>query len=281
MTAFLRQRIAIPLAVLLAVGIATWGSKAAAETLIFGMTPASGLTACPPSGVCTAPLTAPSYTATGGVQDVRVGSSGSGNRSQININQAAPTDSSAQLVVSGYNDATSGTPQAGATTWIRVRSDNADSLLSAHSAGGGDMDLQCTASGTSRLYLAGTGASIEILSTGSVTASGTDLVLSASAGNGIILGTGSARISNSYRATATLATAAIAAGTTVAQTIAVTGAAAGAECIVGGSTTLEAGLLQTCVVTSAGNVQLRTGNNSTGSITPAAAQTVSVRVFNP
>ena len=104
------------------------------------------------------------------------------------------------------------------------------------------------------------------------------LLLSASTIKIGSLGTG---ISNSIRCTATLATAEITNGTTVAQDIACTNVAVGAECTVGGPATLEAGLIQSCVVTSAGHVGLRTANVTAAPITPAGSQTVSVRAFNP
>lgn len=97
-------------------------------------------------------------------------------------------------------------------------------------------------------------------------------------------------IASSGRCTATLATAAIAAGATATQDITCDHAGVasysmsvllGGECIVGGPATLEAGLLQTCLITAPGVITLRTGNNSAGAITPAAGQTVSVRYWNP
>jgi hypothetical protein len=98
---------------------------------------------------------------------------------------------------------------------------------------------------------------------------------------GLTVGSAGTPISLSVRCSATLATDAIAAGTTVTQDIACTGAAVGAECSVGGPATLEAGLTQSCRVSSTGHVDLRTANVTAGSITPAASQTVSVRVLNP
>lgn len=83
------------------------------------------------------------------------------------------------------------------------------------------------------------------------------------------------------RATATLATATVNAGTTGTQNITVAGSAAGAEVAVGGPTTLEAGLVLFAYVSVAGTVTLRISNVTAGNITPAGSQTVSVRVFNP
>jgi hypothetical protein len=88
-------------------------------------------------------------------------------------------------------------------------------------------------------------------------------------------------IASSMRATATLGTGAIGAGTTATQNITVTGAVAGAEVAVGGPTTLEAGLILYGYVSAADTVTLRVANVTAGSITPAGSQTVSVRVFNP
>lgn len=108
---------------------------------------------------------------------------------------------------------------------------------------------------------------------------GTTSYLSVTSGK-TILG-GGAGISASFRATATLATAAISAQTCATQAITVTGAAAGADCIVGSPAALEAGLVQTCVATATNTVTLRTCNPTAGTITPAGSQTVGVRVFNP
>lgn len=83
------------------------------------------------------------------------------------------------------------------------------------------------------------------------------------------------------RATGTLGTGAIASTTTATQDIVVAGAAVGAEVMVGGPTTLEAGLILYAYVSVAGTVTLRVHNGTAGPITPAAAQTVSVRVINP
>lgn len=56
----------------------------------------------------------------------------------------------------------------------------------------------------------------------------------------------------------TLGTSQISAQTCAAQTITVAGAVAGAPCVVGGPSTLEAGLVQTCVVTAPSTATLRT-----------------------
>jgi hypothetical protein len=84
-----------------------------------------------------------------------------------------------------------------------------------------------------------------------------------------------------FLASATLDTNAIAAGTTVTQDIVCAAALTGADCVVCSPATLEAGLLQTALVSSAGHVQLRTANISTAPITPAAVQTIAVKIFNP
>ena len=83
------------------------------------------------------------------------------------------------------------------------------------------------------------------------------------------------------RGTATLATDSIGARLVVTQDITVTGAKVGAEVAVGGPATLEAGLIQTAYVSAADTVTLRTANITAAGVAPAAAQTVSVRVFNP
>jgi hypothetical protein len=98
---------------------------------------------------------------------------------------------------------------------------------------------------------------------------------------GAKIGSSGTNISSSVRCTATLATDAIGAGTTVTQDIACVGAAVGAECSVGGPAALEAGLTQSCRISSADHVDLRTANVTAGSITPAGSQTVTVRVWNP
>lgn len=83
------------------------------------------------------------------------------------------------------------------------------------------------------------------------------------------------------RATGTLGTGTINAGTTATQNITVTGAVVGAEVAVGGPSTLEAGLILYGYVSATDTVTLRVSNVAAGSITPAGSQTVSVRVFNP
>lgn len=116
-------------------------------------------------------------------------------------------------------------------------------------------------------------------------AGGTEKVLALNDGGvgGVCIGTTSSthKITKSLRATATLGTGAITAGTTASQTITVTGAVTGAEVSVGGPATLEAGLMLFGHVSAADTVTLRVANVSAGSITPAGSQTVSVRVFNP
>jgi hypothetical protein len=83
------------------------------------------------------------------------------------------------------------------------------------------------------------------------------------------------------RATGTLGTALIATTATATQDITVTGAVVGAEVWVGGPSTLEAGLILFAYVSATNTVTLRVHNGTAAGITPAAAQTVSVRVLNP
>jgi hypothetical protein len=97
----------------------------------------------------------------------------------------------------------------------------------------------------------------------------------------LTVGSSGTSISASVRCTDTLDTASISAGTTVSQSVSCTGAAVGAECSVGGPSTLEAGLVQSCRVSAADTVDLRTANVSASPISPAGSQTVSVRVLNP
>lgn len=98
---------------------------------------------------------------------------------------------------------------------------------------------------------------------------------------GVTIGDGGTAVKSSFRCTTTLATAEIAPSITAPQPVPCPGAAIGAECTVGGPPTLESGLLQSCLVTATGVVQLRTANLSANPIAPAGGQTVSVRVFNP
>jgi hypothetical protein len=88
-----------------------------------------------------------------------------------------------------------------------------------------------------------------------------------------------ALIVSTLRGTGTLGTAQILAGATATQNITVTGAVVGSEVAVGGPSTLEAGLLLYAYVSATNTVTLRVANNTAGNITPAAAQTFSVRVF--
>jgi hypothetical protein len=116
-------------------------------------------------------------------------------------------------------------------------------------------------------------------------AAGTEklLALNPAGTSGVIVGgTVSAhKISKSLRATATLDTNLIATLTTVTQDIALTGATVGAEVSIGGPATLEAGLLLYAYVSATNTVTLRVFNGTAAGVTPAAAQTVSVRSFNP
>jgi lysophospholipase L1-like esterase len=98
--------------------------------------------------------------------------------------------------------------------------------------------------------------------------------------DGTYLGAAGAGIAESLRCTATLATSAITAATTATQSIACTGVRPGAECSVGGPSTLEAGLIQSCLVSALDTITLRTANVTAAEITPAGSQTVSVRVTN-
>ena len=77
----------------------------------------------------------------------------------------------------------------------------------------------------------------------------------------------------------TLGTGAIAAGRVATQDITVTGATVGSEVAVGAPSTLEAGLLLYAYVSSLNTVTLRVANITASPISPAAAQTVNVRVF--
>lgn len=99
----------------------------------------------------------------------------------------------------------------------------------------------------------------------------------------ITLGTGGvgAAITGSYRAVATWAPGAITANACAADlSVTVTGAAVGAECVVGLPATVEAGILANCYVSAADTVKLRICNHTGASVTPASAD-YSVRVFNP
>jgi hypothetical protein len=95
------------------------------------------------------------------------------------------------------------------------------------------------------------------------------------------IGSGGTEIDSSIRCTDTLDTNLIAAGTTVSQSVSCSGAVVGAECSVGGPSSLEAGLTLSCVVSAADTVDLRVANVTVGGITPAGSQTASVRVWNP
>lgn len=88
-------------------------------------------------------------------------------------------------------------------------------------------------------------------------------------------------IGNQYRAAATIDLASIAANVCgTDQTITVTGAVVGADCVVGSPAALTAGLIQTCYVSATDTVKLRTCNSTAGAIDQASAS-YSVRVFNP
>lgn len=98
---------------------------------------------------------------------------------------------------------------------------------------------------------------------------------------GLTIGATGTKIAASYRVTSTIDIASIAANVCATDsTITVTGAVTGAECIVGSPAALNAGLQQSCYVSAADTVKLRTCNNTAGAIDPASA-TYSVRVFNP
>jgi hypothetical protein len=106
-------------------------------------------------------------------------------------------------------------------------------------------------------------------------------VASVVAENPIKIGSNGVAISASIRGTLNVDLTSIAAGTCAAdQNITVAGAAAGAECVVGGHSNFTGALMAQCFVSAPDTVKLRVCNNSAGAVDPPA-QTHSVRVFNP
>jgi len=87
--------------------------------------------------------------------------------------------------------------------------------------------------------------------------------------------------SANVRCTTVLTTATVGPAESISQDVACVGAVINSECAVGGPSTLEAGLFQTCLVVSTGHVQIRTANLSGNPVTLAGSQIVSVRVFSP
>jgi hypothetical protein len=96
-----------------------------------------------------------------------------------------------------------------------------------------------------------------------------------------VIGLSGTAISKSIRGTLTVDLASISAGTCASdQAVTVTGAAAGADCVVGPPSALPASLTTTCYVSATDTAQLRVCNVSGGSVDPGSL-TYAVRVFNP
>jgi hypothetical protein len=99
---------------------------------------------------------------------------------------------------------------------------------------------------------------------------------------GVRIGSSGTPISSSVRVTAVLDSVKIPAGVCAFdQAIVVAGAIPGAECAVGMPPTIESGLTWSCFVSAMDKVKLRVCNVSNAPVSPAASQTVAVRVFNP
>lgn len=138
-------------------------------------------------------------------------------------------------------------------------------------------------------YLAGGGGSINVgngagsdglvLTGNNATISGNPTVTLAP---GVTIGSGGSNIAGSFRGTITTDVAVVGANACNADIpVTVTGAATGAECVVGMPPTTPALLQGTCFVSAANTAQLRICNGTAAASADPASATYSVRVFNP
>lgn len=149
----------------------------------------------------------------------------------------------------------------------------------------GANDAALGAGGVKAIEWTGSAVTVPLATTFSTTTAHTGVATftaAAAFNGGLTMGTSGSAVTLSKRATTTIDVPVVAANTCFTdQTVTVTGAAVGAECVTGTPAALPDFLQATCWVSAADTVTLRICNGTAGTPADPGSAAYSVRVFNP